>query len=243
MNSKYVSPFPTLNFPSLSSDNSDNLIYEACHDEMCSWLDSEREDEFLNKPHINIYSGADIFSGQNLDKLHSETPLAQFDETKKISSGTNHYEEAGSIILANHPYILYAAPSLGCKIPIGFTQFSILIQYFEFDKSIRVGCLLDKIYVADVYKGQHVGAALVLATSEVIQRHCSEVISQCKLMPTSCPSVGGTELYIYAELHSEGGESMVHLLNSQLDVFMDDYNDEHQGETIRIKEVELDAGF
>lgn len=236
MNSKYISPFPTLNFPIYSDpQKQNNLIYEAWHADMCAWLDSYREDEFLSKPHINIYSGPDVLSAPELKQLHSESPIARIDKTDGQHSGTEHIEGDESIILADHPYILYAASSCDPKIPMGFTQFSLRIRYYDFKKAITVNCNLDRIYVSKDYRNLHVGAALVFATAEVVQKHCEDVLSQCKGMPDYCPPVDELEIYLYAELHSEGGENMVNLLNSELEIFMDEYEETHESHGIRFK--------
>ncbi|WP_415713379.1 GNAT family N-acetyltransferase [Maridesulfovibrio sp.] len=245
MNSKYISPFPTLNFPIYSGPNrTDNLIYEAWHEYMCLWLDSSRESEFITKPHINIYSGAEGFPTQALAKLHSESPIARIDGTERESSGTEHWEDYDDVVvLAEHPYILYATSAADNQTPIGFIQFNVSIRYYPLEKDISVYCYIERIYVAKEKRRQHAGAALIFATAEIIQKHSEEVLSQCKIMPESCPPVEELEIYLYAELHSEEGENMVNLLNSELEVFIDDYKMEHGDEQIKIKGVDLEAGF
>lgn len=245
MNDMYTSPFPTLNFPSFASTNqSENLAYEARHEDMCWWLDSSRREEFQNQPHINIYSGNGGLSDQDQAKLHSESPIAQIDEAAREPSGTEHWEDSDNVIvLAEHPYILYATSAENNKIPIGFIQFNLSIRYYDVEKSISVNCNIERIYAAKKNRRQHVGAALIFATAEVIQKHCEDVLSQCKFMPKSYPTVEALDIYIYAELHSEEGENMMSLLNSQLEIFKDDFEMESEGDKIKIKGVDLDVGF
>ncbi len=247
MNSKYISPFPTLNFPCIfDTSNSDNLVYEAWHEDMCCWLDSSREEEFKNKPNINIYNGPVGLSKRELTELHNESPIARIDasEAETVYTGTEHWEDhENTVVLAEHPYIHYAASAVDNTIPIGFIQFNLSIRYYDFEKSISINCSIERIYAAKKNRCQHVGAALIFATAEVVQKHCEEVLSQCKLMPKSYPTVEALEIYLYAELHSKEGENMLYLLNSQLEVFKDDFEIENEGEKIRIKGIELDVGF
>ncbi|OEU69626.1 MAG: hypothetical protein BA863_01700 [Desulfovibrio sp. S3730MH75] len=245
MNSKYVSPFPTLNFPSLASTNKpNNLVHEAHHEDMNWWLDSSREDEFKNCPHINIYSGSSCFLDQKLKKLHTESPIARLDETAGESSRTEHWEDYDNVVvLAEHPYLLYASSTTNNKIPIGFIQFNLSIRYYDFEKTISVICNIERIYAAKKNRCQHVGAALIFATAEVVQKHCEDILSQCNIMPKSYPTIEALEITLYAELHSKEGENMLLLLNSKLELFKDDFEMENEGGKVRIKGIELDVGF
>jgi GNAT superfamily N-acetyltransferase len=120
--------------------------------------------------------------------------------------------------------------------PIGYAGMEVSISWELHDRSVYLRFSPELVYVRPKSRGRGFGLDLSIACGFI----CSDLL---KATYRAVPSGTEIETCVYADYESEGGEAFADHLHSCLEVGVDDLSEYGKRKSIRLRGVDLDAGY
>ncbi|WP_031485767.1 hypothetical protein [Maridesulfovibrio frigidus] len=213
-------------------------VFSMSREEVCEWLFKPCAEHLKNQSPIRIFNGHLPFSKSSVTKLHAESTVGIPSE----KDDSSFFESEEEVFFGGLQYVLYAGGGGVPDIATGFRDFDIHLSYIKEDKEIVLHCNLNRIFVSQRFRKQWFGAALVLATAQLVIDHWKDAIIQCESMACNSFEIQSIMLSLYADFDSEEGEKMFTLLMEFLNEFRDYYLEQGACK-IQVKEIYSDVGF
>lgn len=227
---------PTLKIKPLHTGSSP--VFNMPREEVCEWLSKPCPESLKNQSSIIIFNDHLPFSISSVTKLHAEStvgiPLGK--------DNSSPFEDEEQVFFGGLQYVLYAGGGGVRDIPTGFRDFDVNLSYIKEDRKILLHCNFNRIFVSQKFRKQWFGAALVLATSQLVIGHWKDAITQCESTTCTGFEIQSIELSLYADFNSVAGEKMFDLLMQQLQEFRDFYLKQSSCK-IQLEEIYVDVGF